>query len=669
MLNSGESYTVTGLFSENLQIQIPDMQRDYCWATTFSEINGKSLVVNFLNDLISGSENGSPMTQMGLIYAYESPKNNIQLCDGQQRLTTIYLILLVLYRDVKSESIYKVITYQDGEQIIPRFQYTIRDTTFAFLVDVLQSVFLTQKCNITEIKDSDWFFSEYENDPSIQNIIQALGDIESICDSGIDKKQLANFLLSKISFLYFDMINRTYGEEQFVVINTTGKPLTTTENIKPKLIGGLDDTIYLADFQGKTSLRYYADMWEEWENHFWQIGKKDELADTRLKEFFRWIFVIEKTNIDDTVLSDFTKLSDVQKALSSSPFTILDIKETNSDVLNTIHSYFLALKVLENDTDLRSLLTQEKPLSQIECLRILPLLTLVQLFNITDVNDESYVLLKRFLHNRSKDENVRKASISTVIYALKIPKILHQNKNSDLASLDLKNKHLSTMLFNNCEAFKLNVLRTADNRSDFSDCFWMAESLPTSNGNIEFIFQSLKVNISENDYAVDINKFKKTITLISLVFGPNRDLMRQALLTFDAYWSWDGHTPSYDATRYTFGNSAKFYGAIANNSDKDNVVLQLINEYFKRKGYGEVSEESVTNYLTELIKNFESTNDTVDSQIRNIFIKDIKYLKYMRKKYFFITYSNELYALQNTKVSSKNSVQFIMQLTIPEETT
>ncbi len=41
------------------------------------------------------------------------------------------------------------------------------------------------------------------------------------------------------------MIDRENGEETFVVINTTGEPLSRTQNLKPLMVGENDDDAFL----------------------------------------------------------------------------------------------------------------------------------------------------------------------------------------------------------------------------------------------------------------------------------------------------------------------------------------------------------------------------------------------------------------------------------------
>lgn len=97
---TGETYTLAELFSGERCIIIPDLQRDYCWG---DESNQKSsgetgeLVSDFvlnLMELYESKEQGS--LNIGLFYGYETPANHIQLCDGQQRLTTLFLLVGML---------------------------------------------------------------------------------------------------------------------------------------------------------------------------------------------------------------------------------------------------------------------------------------------------------------------------------------------------------------------------------------------------------------------------------------------------------------------------------------------------------------------------------------------------------------------------------------------
>lgn len=94
---TGETYTLAELFSGERQIIIPDLQRDYCWGSSSNKkASGETgeLVSDFIDNLFTqyGLKDKAALN-LGLIYGYEVPADHIQLCDGQQRLTTLFLLL------------------------------------------------------------------------------------------------------------------------------------------------------------------------------------------------------------------------------------------------------------------------------------------------------------------------------------------------------------------------------------------------------------------------------------------------------------------------------------------------------------------------------------------------------------------------------------------------
>ena len=92
---SGQPYTLSQLFSGKNKIIIPDLQRDYCWGDNVWNDKGEKsteLVSGFVDNLISiFKEKPRKKLTLGLIYGYENPRYHIQLCDGQQRITTLFL--------------------------------------------------------------------------------------------------------------------------------------------------------------------------------------------------------------------------------------------------------------------------------------------------------------------------------------------------------------------------------------------------------------------------------------------------------------------------------------------------------------------------------------------------------------------------------------------------
>lgn len=298
-LVSGQTYNFAALFAQGITIAVPDLQRDYCWGLNTHDKDGHGqgeLVSGFLRSLRERQQergtDGAAST-LGLIYGYEWPKGTCQLCDGQQRLTTFYLLAGELHRRVRKPKVRQMlrdILTQDADNT-PALQYTIRESTLYFLADLLAGYFLNTAATLPFVPKSDrialrltgrpaWYFAEYDNDPTIQAMLAALRTIGDFLDKLPDVDDFAQDVATNFQFIYYDMGDRLHGEKTFVVLNTTGEPLTTTENLKPVALGSLTDT---------DRRHTAAQQWEKREDWFWQNRHAEELTSDKCSEdFYTW---------------------------------------------------------------------------------------------------------------------------------------------------------------------------------------------------------------------------------------------------------------------------------------------------------------------------------------------------------------------------------------------
>ena len=648
---------------------IPDMQREYCWAKTFSGLNSKSLVHNFTLDLIANAEK-TETVQMGLLYAYESPRNQIQLCDGQQRITTLFLLLGYLYKATDSTYLKNeiekalVLPRRNNGVLECRLRYAIRESTLFFTRDLTENIFLNswdESQNIKScIKNQDWYFNEYDLDPSIQNMLDALS-VFQVLDNVLDEK-VALHILKNINFLFFDMENRTYGEEQFVVLNTTGKPLTITENIKPKILGGLDDN---ESFKaGKSALRYHSDMWEEWEYYFWNNKNVfHKTSDKGLNEFFRWIYIIENSNADQKLGSDSESYTLGQKALVENTYDILELKDDKLDLLELIHEYFQAIKEIQKDFDIKKrFLFQPKALSQIQIFEFLPLLAYLKNFN-TEITSQGYIRLKNFLHSRAKDNNISKASSVTAIRSIQIVLKLSKEEEIDIANYRVYEEQASETILNELEKFKFDVITSHNSRDEVEKNFWEAECYEVCDGNIEFIFSAIDPQLKKNYLEFNLEEFTSMKNLVKMTFNEPSDLMRRGLLTFGHYYLHDGNTPTLNSNRFCLGNSAAFYGKIANgnNLEESQILTDFLNVL--NKSMVEVTVGEINRVLKDFIQNYEGEKNDIWERTRFEFIKNKDLMKYMTNKMFCISYDEQKsFILKKQKATSVGNYQELMSL-------
>ena len=132
-IENGRNCTIGMLFSGDNKVVIPDMQREYCWAKTINPITGQSLVYNFVQDIVKLHTKSN--IRMGLLYAYQAPQTFIQLCDGQQRITTLYLLLGILHKkliednNAYADNLRRILISEfeeNNDDKEPRLQYAIR---------------------------------------------------------------------------------------------------------------------------------------------------------------------------------------------------------------------------------------------------------------------------------------------------------------------------------------------------------------------------------------------------------------------------------------------------------------------------------------------------------------------------------------------------------------
>lgn len=353
-LISNEYYPLSELFStENRKIIIPDFQRDYCWGDkTHGEHEHKTDIVSgFLDTLIEEFDNNQKSdVLLGKIDVYEHPKNHIYLTDGQQRLTTLYLLIGMLHRKEQVEEVKSKLKRclisdfeENKDDKEPYLQYAVRESSVFFLRDLVNEFFIKENSlRVADIQNQSWYFNEYNLDPSIISMLSALSIIENKLNEF--KNGFSNFIINNIKIQYYDVQDKKHGEERFVIINTTGKSLTVSENIKPILLGKSPG---------------FATAWEERETWFWKNrnkekeneNEKENIADNGVNDFLTWCFqIIEKKD----------EINIIKRAKE-----LLKDKSSNKKYLEEIQNLFKSLELLVVDKD-DKYLKEEKFQTQFE---------------------------------------------------------------------------------------------------------------------------------------------------------------------------------------------------------------------------------------------------------------------------------------------------------------
>lgn len=485
-LVSGERYSLSYILSEDNRIIIPDLQRDYCWGNnvTSSDISktyASAFVEGLINNLAQAKDQDS--LNLGLIYGYEAPAGHIQLCDGQQRFTTLFLLIGMINRKTEDNKFqqYLISDFEMSDDHEPRLQYSIRESSLYFLSDLTMHFFLGgHNLRVFEIEKQSWFFNDYKLDPSIQSMLKALKDIEAILDApNTNPVEIGEKIIGNLTFMYYDMGNRRTGEETFVIINTTGEPLSTTENLKALLFSHQKN-----DEQQKECV----DKWETWEQFFWiqRDKKKNDTADNGMAEFFRWIMLLRH--------HEHQEEKEFEKIQESGSYT-LDL----SIPVSLINEYFEIVKWVFDEqngvfkNNLAWLSPKEDNHEQIVWFRLLPVIAYIKRFPVDDylkrhvdasIEDyrRSVIRIKNLFKSLSKIGNVQRAIKTLLPNALSL---IQRMPSDDIVSASLIEDGISSMILSEEVKKKLSIYKESDfNRNEIEDLFWEAEEHNVWNGEI-----------------------------------------------------------------------------------------------------------------------------------------------------------------------------------------
>lgn len=205
------------------KIAIPAFQRDYAQGRNDNGV--EDLRNNFLNVLFDSLINNKKI-KLDYIYGY-SNKGVFYLIDGQQRITTLWLLYIFIY-----------CTNCKSNDLLNKFAYYTSENATKFTKQISNTNNVTDLFNyINKIKKYEEY-KEYMLDQSIYSFINMLEAIkkkydEKNIDIGIDK-------LNNITFDIIDVKDQQTGENLYLKMNSRGKPLSAFENFKAWLFENKD---------------------------------------------------------------------------------------------------------------------------------------------------------------------------------------------------------------------------------------------------------------------------------------------------------------------------------------------------------------------------------------------------------------------------------------------
>jgi uncharacterized protein with ParB-like and HNH nuclease domain len=290
-----EKVVILNLFA-NFWFSVPVYQRPYVW--------GKDEITELIDDVNYASKH-NPLGQYFLgsmvLRKAQTATDGVnfeeyELLDGQQRLTTLYLMLASIRDRVNDEKLKEAcrkMLYQEENiwENIPgrnRIVYTIRDNIDTFIESFVKPNGGTLNPDLIEFEKSKIL--------SLANMAQGLRTIRECFNDPerfMDDEALGcfiKFLLNNALFIYVATEDLDDAFRLFTILNDRGIPLSNSDILKARNLGALNNS---------NEKNKWAEYWEEIEG---ELGR-DEFD--RFLSLVRTIYVKDKAR--ESLLKEFNE--------------------------------------------------------------------------------------------------------------------------------------------------------------------------------------------------------------------------------------------------------------------------------------------------------------------------------------------------------------------------
>jgi Protein of unknown function DUF262 len=521
------------------QIIVPEIQRDYVWSTDQVECLLDSILVDFMNNKLafinvkSDDETITELfksfykkrkfsTNIGFIYAYNDAEYAAKyfLIDGQQRLTTLYLLLLALTIGNKQNK-------EDFEnhyfsKSILKLDYKVRESAHDFFqrfVSYLLNVTEIEIDNIiNEVKNQYWYFNEYKSDASINSMLNNFELIASkLTKNEVDKKTFYDYIQNYIEFWYFDTSISEQGEELYIFMNARGEQTQANENTKAELLGSLSKEDFEKSIRERKDCKELKDLddlknfcgklWEEWQDFFWnKRGQDNENADNGFNEFLMW--VDELSTIESLKITGFLKFELIESYYKALVYLI-----NNNEVEISHDNRKIRIKEIGVRLNFKPLLAP-KFSKQIAAEKKSKHLLYAMLLYIKERNFNPNLLelyrFARLLNNavenidthsinidKTNEESSKKRVNETLLDCSKLSKVM------TVLDIELKTTEWLLQEVIQEELFKLSLYKNPSkdtSREQLEKIFWEAEDHKSNKGRIDNLFQLTFWNEQDGEF-------------------------------------------------------------------------------------------------------------------------------------------------------------------------
>lgn len=514
-----EKLSLIDFFSKKYsRIEIPKIQRDYAQGRE----NESEVADRFLNKIFECFKENKDL-ELDFIYGSVN-ENTVYLLDGQQRVTTLFLLhWYIALREDRFDEI----------KCLEKFTYSTRVYSREFCQNIIDND------NIKNIKDEiskndkkendekkklsdiikDFYWFTNENDPTIKAMLNMINKIDEKYNEIVkDNNSIKLFdRLENIQFYFLPLEDFKLTDEIYLKMNARGKPLTSFENFKADL------TDYIINGNEiNISQQQLSDLDNKYTNFFWQLYKKDKKYDNLYIKFFYRItliyFIINNKDVEKLTDNEYYKylksgsfeeLNEKNKYSSFNAFKetydkniikiifkVLDIlvNEYNNNILDTIKPIWD-----QNDYDILSKIKYEYK-------DIIIFSALIFYIEKNDYYKKSFKQWMRIVWNITENSNINEYS------SIRLIKLFNElsKYSSDIYNFLADEKNvIQTNISKDAVQYERRKCKFIVANNSWEKYFTEAEEHPFFRGYIDFL-------IDDN---MDIYKFKNRVKLFCSMFN------------------------------------------------------------------------------------------------------------------------------------------------------
>ena len=278
------------------QIIIPKIQRPYAQG----RLDGVCTYIRntLLNEMFENFKTDE-IFDFNFIYGIVRPSNDeyvMELLDGQQRMTTLFLVYWYIANCELTEEDEEDKTIRDA---LHRFVYETRSTSTLFCHKLASyRIDLSGQTPSKVIRQAKWYFKSFDRDSTITAMLTML---DAIHERYINQDNKALYTkLANIQFYVKSLGFFNLSEELYIKMNARGLQLSPFENFKADLtnyIGGIDYSpfkeevpLYCKDSEDQVEFHFNfsVKLDAKWIDIFWRKGFEN--FDASYMSFFSRFF-------------------------------------------------------------------------------------------------------------------------------------------------------------------------------------------------------------------------------------------------------------------------------------------------------------------------------------------------------------------------------------------